>query len=36
MVGLKDMFYEIIEEGKDTISYEDIFKYVLGELVTFH
>jgi hypothetical protein len=34
MVGLKDMFFEISEEGKDTIGYEEIFKYVLGELVT--
>jgi hypothetical protein len=36
MVGLKDMFYEIVEEAKDTIGYEDIFKYVLGEIVIFH
>jgi len=29
------MFYEIAEEAKDTIGYDEIFKYVLGELVTF-
>jgi hypothetical protein len=34
MVGLKDMFYEIAEEAKDSIGYEEILKYVLGELVT--
>jgi hypothetical protein len=33
MVGLKDMFYEIVEEGKETISYEGIFKYIVGELI---
>lgn len=34
MVGLKDMFYEIAEEGHQTISYHQLFKYILGELVT--
>jgi len=34
MVGLKDMFYEIADMGKDTINYDNIFKYILGELVT--
>lgn len=30
MVGLKDMYYEIIEEGKQTINYDNIFKYIVG------
>lgn len=33
MIGLKDMFYEIIDENKETITYEDLFKYILGEVV---
>lgn len=34
MVGLKDMFYEITDEGKDTIIFDKLFKYIVGELVT--
>ena len=30
MIGLKDMFYEIVEESKDAITYENLFKYILG------
>ena len=33
MVGLKDMFYEIVEEGHHVINYPQFFKYILGELV---
>lgn len=34
MVGLKDMFYEIVHDGKDSINYQEFFRYILGELVT--
>ena len=34
LVGLKDMFYEMVEEGKDAVSYPLVEKYILGELVT--
>lgn len=30
MVGLKDMFYEIVEEGAKFINYPQFFKYILG------
>lgn len=33
MVGLKDMFYEIVDEGQNSINYQQFFKYILGELV---
>lgn len=33
MVGLKDMFREIVKEGKNSITYDEIFKYVVGELI---
>ena len=34
MIGLKDMFFEIVDEGKDYIVYEKFFKYIVGEVVT--
>lgn len=34
MIGLKDMFFEIVDEGKDSIGYEKFFKYIVGEVVT--
>lgn len=34
MIGLKDMFFEIVDEGKDFIGYEKFFKYIVGEVVT--
>lgn len=33
MIGLKDMFREIAQEGKDTVTYSEIFKYVIGEVI---
>ena len=33
LVGLKDMFREIVKDGKNSISYQEIFQYVVGELV---
>jgi hypothetical protein len=30
LVGLKDMFYDIAEEGQSCIKYSHIFKYILG------
>ena len=30
LVGLKDMFREIVKDGKDTIKYEEVFSYVVG------
>ena len=33
LVGIKDMFREIVKEGKNSISYQEIFQYVVGELV---
>jgi DNA-directed RNA polymerase subunit N (RpoN/RPB10) len=34
LVGLKDMFNEIVEDGRNCIDYPQFFKYILGELVT--
>jgi hypothetical protein len=34
MVGLKDMFFEIAEEGKAGVKFEQVFRYIVGELVT--
>ena len=34
MVGLKDMFYEVAEEGRNFVTYPAVFKYLVGELVT--
>jgi hypothetical protein len=34
MVGLKDMFFEVAEEGKDVVRFPQLFRYIVGELVT--
>ena len=33
MIGLKDMFYEIVEEKATFIHYDMFFKYILGEII---
>jgi hypothetical protein len=33
MVGLKDMFREIAPEGRDSVTFREIFRYVVGELI---
>ena len=33
MVGLKDMFRQIVKEGKETVIFEEVFKYLVGELI---
>lgn len=33
MIGLKDLFREIAQEGKDVITYSEIFKYCIGEVI---
>jgi hypothetical protein len=34
MVGLKDMFFEIAEEGRVGVRFEKVFQHIVGELVT--
>jgi hypothetical protein len=34
LVGLKDMFYEIAADGREAIVFPQLFRYVVGELVT--
>lgn len=33
MIGLKDLFREIAQEGKDVVTFNEIFKYVIGEVI---
>ena len=30
MVGLKDMFFELAEEGKAGVRFDQVFKYIVG------
>jgi hypothetical protein len=34
LVGLKDMFHEIVADGHSSMDYLSFFHYILGELVT--
>jgi hypothetical protein len=34
MIGLKDMFLEIAEEKAKFITFEMLFKYILGEIIS--
>ena len=33
MIGLKEMFFEIVEEKGTSITFEMFFKYILGEII---
>ena len=33
MVGLKDMYREILPEGTDSLSYQDLLRYAVGEVL---
>lgn len=35
LLGFKDMFNEIKEEKRETITYSMFFKYVIGEVLDF-